>query len=753
MAEYRQQASELVYALDIGTRGVVGVVGRPEGTRFNVLAMEMSEHARRTMVDGQIDNIKQVADLARTVTDRLQDRLGVTLQRVCVAAAGRALRTEKGSFALELSQNDTISAEQISRLETGAVSAAEDALQADGDARRQFFLVGYTVAQYRLDNYPLTSLLDHSGRMIEADVVATFLPGEVVESLYSAMRMADLQIASMTLEPIAAMNAAIPEELRLLNLALVDIGAGTTDIAICKGGSVVGYTMATIAGDEITEAVMHRYLVDFQTAETMKRSLGKGEDICYKDILGMENQCTCQEFLQAIEEPVENLAQAIAQQVLELNGAAPSALFLAGGGSKLVGIQEHVAQHLNMDLRRVTIAGSNYEKSVFSQDLNLLNPEYATPLGIAVSAGMGLLNDSYMISLNGEPAKLFRSGVLSLRDILLMNGYTYSDMLAKSGKNLSVVLDGQRLTVRGEAGIPAILLLNDEEVSITQVVRAGDQITFTPAVPGTDAARTVRQVLGDNALRRVLVNNQEVDLDTPLCQGDVIMTLEKLSRPSEEGAGQAAKEEDAAPPEEPAPVKEMQGSAEMPVCEEPDHTVLDVSDVREIQLEDTQEVMESAEEKDELAVDTVMKQSGSISQTFVQEQNVLIAEDATDAAISSKTDTAFSAHKEAAEKPNAAGMVYSATQQAQRDEPSMPEPLAARSIGVVLNGRSLWLPGKENGLPYYLMDLLERTGIDFEHLDCPVQMQVNGMECSFGQELKSGDVVTICCDHDRRYTL
>ena len=83
------------------------------------------------------------------------------------------------------------------------------------------FLVGYTVAQYRLDNYPMNNLQFHTGRRMEADVVATFLPGEVVESLYAAMRAADLQVSSLTLEPIAAMNAAIPAELRLLNLALV----------------------------------------------------------------------------------------------------------------------------------------------------------------------------------------------------------------------------------------------------------------------------------------------------------------------------------------------------------------------------------------------------------------------------------------------------------------------------------------------------------------------------------------------------
>ena len=157
----------------------------------------------------------------------------------------------------------------------------------EDEVRRRFFMVGYTVAQYRLDNYPLASLQDHSGQIAEADVVATFLPGEVVESLYAAMRAAGLQVSSLTLEPIAAMNAAIPVELRLLNLALVDIGAGTTDIAVCRDGSVTGYTMATIAGDEITEALMRQYLINFATAERMKMQLEE-PTIAYRDVLGLE---------------------------------------------------------------------------------------------------------------------------------------------------------------------------------------------------------------------------------------------------------------------------------------------------------------------------------------------------------------------------------------------------------------------------------------------------------------------------------
>ncbi len=627
---------DLVFALDIGTRSIVGVVGEACNEKLKVLAVEVAEHGGRTMIDGQIDNIQKVADLARKVTNRLEERLDVSLTQVCVAAAGRALQTEKGSYALELPAEQIMDEELISQLEAGAVSQAEETLKAAEGDRKQMFLVGYTVSQYRLDHYPLTVLVDHKGTKAEVDVVATFLPGEVIESLYAAMRTAGLQIASMTLEPIAAMNSAIPAELRLLNLALVDIGAGTTDIAICRSGSVVGYTMATIAGDEITEAIMQTFLVDFSTAEEIKRSMRKGESVVYKDILGLENSISYEELLAAIQSPMERLAEAIAKQITEINTGTPSAVFLAGGGSKLCGLREKVAESLGMDERRVAIAGNNFEKSAFSEDVDLQNPEYTTPLGIAISSALGLLNDSYVITLNGERAKLFRSGVLTVRDVLLMNGYTYQDIIGKTGKNLSVTLDGRRIMLRGEPATPAILTVNGEESTISAVVHAGDHIVFTPARHGKDAAMTLgdfllEQLSLDNRMEelsvgRVLVNNQEVALDVQLENYDVILMLDKASA-----------------------------------------------------------LMESASKM----------------------------------------------QQEEAEK----GIVA---------ETAEPSKAASTSLKVILNGEELDLPAKESGQPYYLMDLLEYSGIDFEHLEEPVSLVVNGEDSGFQRIMKDGDHVNIC---------
>lgn len=649
MAAYTEQEKDLIFALDIGTRSIVGIVGRLVRDRFQVLAVESAEYSKRTMLDGQIDDIAGVAALARTVTDRLSHKLEVDLKRVCVAAAGRALRTQRGIFSADLPDDRAITANDIGEMEAGAVSVAEEALRAQDDAPQQFYLVGYTVAQYRLDNYPLMTLQGHSGKHAETEVVATFLPGEVVDSLYGAMQQAQLQVASMTLEPIAAMNAAIPAELRLLNLALVDIGAGTSDIALCRDGSVVGYTMVTQAGDEITETIMRAFLVDFQTAEYIKRSAGQEDLIHYTNILGLEERVSPQEVQETIREPMERLANAIAQQILEINGGAPSALFLAGGGSKLAEFKARIAAVMGMEEKRVALAGNNFARTAFSEEIDLNNPEYATPLGIAVSAGLGLLNDSYVVKLNGQTAKLFRNGSLTLKDLLLMNGYAYSDLVGKTGQGLSITVDGRRMIFRGEPASPAVLKVNGDNASITTLIHAGDHIDFTPAKSGANVEKTLGDVLGKDFVGRALVNNVEVPHDTKLRQGDAVLTLKKVVL-----------------------TQEADSALEGPI-----------SVVPVVERQETSRIESVAVQLRELPAEK------SVEET--EEVQIPVRQD----------------------------------------------------LSIFFNEEPFFLPGKESGEPYYLMDLLEYSGIDFKKLDRRVRMEVNGQECGFQTALAQGDHVTI----------
>ncbi len=620
----KEQDNNVFFALDIGTRSIIGVVGAVEGRRFHVQAIEKQDHGQRAMLDGQIENISQVAEVAGEVIARLEKRLKIRLSRVCLAAAGRALKSEAASFKLELPGTQAITEEIINQLEAGAVSEAENALhEQSGSQNDQYYMVGYTVSTYRLDGYPMSSIRDHSGRVLEAEVVVTFLPREVVESLYAVVGKLGLEVASMTLEPIASLNAAIPNDIRLLNLVLVDIGAGTSDIAICRDGSVVGYTMATVAGDEVTELLMRALLVDFQQAEKLKMSLNEKGKTAYTDILGVAHETTPEELREMISPAVTALAQEISHRILDLNGKIPSAVFLAGGGSKLVGLRERVAEELKIEPARVAIAGNHFEKSAFAEDYDLNDPEYATPLGIAISAGLGLINDSYVILLNGEPAKLFRSGVLIMRDILMMNGYHYADLIGKTGANLSFTLNGERQFYRGSLATPPVILLNGEPAELTDVVHAGDKITFTPARAGADAAKTLADFVGDSYTGVATINGAAAPLDQPIHTGDEVW-IDGLADAQKARAAEEAGED--APEEQPEPEPET--------------------------------------------------------------------------------------------------------------EPAPP-------LHITLNGNPIVLPGKRNGEPYYLMDMVELSGIDFDHLSKPVELKVNDMPGLFAQVLSDNDVVSI----------
>ena len=520
----------------------------------------------------------------------------------------------------------------------------------------------------------MATLRGHNRQVLEASVVATFLPSEVVESLYTVMEATGLEVASLTLEPIAALNAAIPADLRLLNLVLADIGAGTSDIAVCRDGTVVGYTMATTAGDEITEELMRRFLIPFSTAERLKTQLGE-ETVTYRDVLGLEQTVSGAQLREAVAQPAQTLAQEIAQRVVTLNGAPPSALFLAGGGSKLEGLRDLVAEALDMDETRVALAGNNYEITAFSEEYELNDPELATPLGIAVSAGLGLISDSYRIMLNGKPAKLFRSGSLTIMELLMMNGYSSADLLGRTGKNLSVMVDGQWMLFRGQPATPCTLTLNGAEAAPSAVVFAGDSIEFVPAVAGQSAQRTLKDLLGADFTGGVTINGRLADLETRLNTGDQVVTSAP-PRPK---------------PVPPAPKSTPPAPVRTETPPSPQRNPWEKRPEAEVKPE--------SEKPDPAPVPTP------------------------------------------APKPEPP---------APRPEPPpepvrLPEPVRPKGKGVhvVLNGKPLDLPGKEDASPYYVMDLLDFSGIDFEHLDRGVELQVNGTECAFTQELRSQDDVII----------
>jgi cell division ATPase FtsA len=108
MDNTQSRKETLVFGLDIGTRSIVGVVGYMERGRFKVVAMAEQKHATRAMLDGQIHDIYKVGDTIRKVKNSLESQLGRELSDVCIAAAGRVLKTINSSAEYEFEEETRV---------------------------------------------------------------------------------------------------------------------------------------------------------------------------------------------------------------------------------------------------------------------------------------------------------------------------------------------------------------------------------------------------------------------------------------------------------------------------------------------------------------------------------------------------------------------------------------------------------------------------------------------------------------------
>ena len=531
------QGKDILFILDIGTRSVIGVAGRVRDEMLEVLCVESAEHSQRAVVDGQIEDIEQTAKIAGLVKDRMEQKLNISFQEVHVAAAGRVLKTGRVSCEMELDDQKSIGAKELAALESMGVQRAYQDLIAnlsEGDPM-DFCSVGHTIVGYQLDGYSFSTLTGHRGKLAGIDLIATFLPSEVVESLYTTMSMLGLTIASMTLEPIAAMNAVVPRELRLLNIALVDVGAGTSDIAVADKGSVCGYTMATVAGDEITERLMQEYLIDFETAERMKFAASAGEpSFEYADVLGFPYTVSREEILERIRPTVEDLAEQIARGILSVNNDPPKAVFMVGGGSRTPELCQRVAAALGIEENKVAIGGNNYMKRQITAEAQYLSAEYATPIGIAVTAMATGGGENFSVTLNGSRLQLLGKA-MTVMEALRRGGFQYGQIMGRSGKSVVLEYNGARRIVRGGLPTLAEIRVNGELAGLSTLLQAGDQIAFLPASDGEDAAPTI-QSLADpwapfevelfgqitEAGTRAWLNGIPADGDQLVVQGDQV---------------------------------------------------------------------------------------------------------------------------------------------------------------------------------------------------------------------------------------
>ena len=484
MDNAEQNANQFVFGLDIGTRNVVGTVGYREGKDFYVAAQYMKEHETRAMLDGQIHDIGRVGRTIAEVKAELEGQLEAKLTDVCIAAAGRVLKTVT-----------VVTAEHIHTLDLLGVDHAQQILKERNDTRYKFYCVGYSVVKYYINDEVFSNIEGHKAEKISEDIIVTFLPEDVVDGLYSAVGQAGLNVANLTLEPIAAINVAIPEAFRMLNIALVDVGAGTSDICVTRDGSIIAYGMIPYAGDELTELIVQHYLVDFNMAEHMKLTSGMADEVEFTDIMSITHTIPSEEIWDLTHDTVDKITTEVAEKIKELNGdKSVSAAFVVGGGGKIHGFTEMLADKLEIPRERVALRGEEVLKEVhFAQEEIKKDPLLVTPIGICLNY-YDQKNNFIMVRFNGERLKLYDNSHLTIVDAALQAGFPNEALFPRRGKAVEFTVNGKPRIVRGEPGESAIVKVDGRVVSINTPLVPNSEITIEASTIGKEAVSTIEQL-------------------------------------------------------------------------------------------------------------------------------------------------------------------------------------------------------------------------------------------------------------------
>lgn len=485
-----------VFGLDIGTRNVVGTVGyQTDDKEFVVTAQYVREHETRAMLDGQIHDIGRVAKTIKEVKDELEKQTGQPLEEVCIAAAGRVLKTVTTHVEYEYAQESVVTGEDVHTLDLLGIEKAQEALKEVNDTSYKFYCVGYSTVKFFLNDEVFISLEGHKANKIGEDIIVTFLPEDVVDGLYAAVGQAGLSVANMTLEPIAAINVAIPENYRMLNIALVDVGAGTSDISITRDGSIIAYGMIPHAGDELTEVIVQHFLVDFNMAESIKLQSTTSDTVTYKDIMSIEHTIPAQDVWDVAAPVVDNIAQEVSAKIRELNGdKTVSACFVVGGGGKIHGFTEKLAEDLDLPEERVALRGEEVLGDVtFEQEDIKKDPLLVTPIGICLNY-YDQRNNFIMVRFNGERIKLYDNNRLTIVDAALQAGFPNDELFPKRGTPINFTVNGVARLVRGEAGDGAVVTMNGKPASINTPLEPNSEIVIEPSAAGEAAVYKISQL-------------------------------------------------------------------------------------------------------------------------------------------------------------------------------------------------------------------------------------------------------------------
>jgi cell division ATPase FtsA len=164
MTQKSNFTSQIVFGLDIGTRSIVGTIGYKAKDDFIVVAQKTMEHETRAMMDGQIHDIQKVSETIKTIKEELEQAEQLELREVCIAAAGRVLKTILLTVEYDFQGEKNITEEDLYTVNSKGVEKAYEEFAKEYGSEEKFYCVGYSVVKYYLNHNPINKPVGHKAK-------------------------------------------------------------------------------------------------------------------------------------------------------------------------------------------------------------------------------------------------------------------------------------------------------------------------------------------------------------------------------------------------------------------------------------------------------------------------------------------------------------------------------------------------------------------------------------------------------------
>jgi cell division protein FtsA len=369
----------VVVGLDVGTTKVVALVGNVVDGSIEVIGLGKAES--HGLEKGVVVDIGRTVTSIRKAVEEAENMADVKIDSVYVGIAGKHITSINNSGTVSINRPDRIIAQDDVR----RVVETAQAIQLPPESE----MIHIIPRQYIVDGQDgITDPVGMTGTRLEVDVHIVTGAITAVRNLVRCVEELGIGIEQIVLEPLASSMAVLSSAEKELGVCLMDVGGGTTDISVFRGGDIWFSKVIPIAGEHITNDITVGLQTPIEEAELVKKthgtalvdSVGEDEKIEVATIGGDEKKLVSKKKLAKIIEPrIEELLDLGLQEVEDAGyrDLIPAGLVLTGGTSLLNGIVEFASKRYDLPCRRGKIPhGIHGLRDIVE------SPIYATSIGL-----------------------------------------------------------------------------------------------------------------------------------------------------------------------------------------------------------------------------------------------------------------------------------------------------------------------------------------------------------------------------------